>query len=108
MCTYVYIYMYKYVYIDMYKYVYIDMYKYVYTYTYWPYLVMFMILEVLQVIFHHTDSCRDLQVLRLWPSETDHQGVEACKKCAWVAESQTDLMEIDVDEVKIAGQCRHG
>lgn len=25
------------------------------------------------------------QVLRLWPSETDHQGVEACKKCAWAS-----------------------
>ncbi|CAK9071634.1 unnamed protein product [Durusdinium trenchii] len=24
------------------------------------------------------------EVLRLWPSEIDHQGVEACKKCAWV------------------------
>jgi len=24
------------------------------------------------------------EVLRLWPSETDHQGVEVCKKCAWV------------------------
>lgn len=24
------------------------------------------------------------EVLRLWPSETDHQGTETCKKCAWV------------------------
>jgi len=34
-----------------------------------------------------TNEIKDVyirEVLRLWPSETDHQGVEACKKCAWV------------------------
>jgi len=34
-----------------------------------------------------TNEVKDIyirEVLRLWPSETDHQGFEVCKKCAWV------------------------
>jgi hypothetical protein len=39
------------------------------------------------------------QVLRLWPSETDHQGTETCKKCAWVTESQSESFFAQIQRV---------